>query len=159
MLAKSGPTLTSIVSHSLVTKLWFHLKAAIHSANQPPPRIKGRRSWEEIIWLNFLPMMRKIKCYMELPGFLSFKERGKVFYPFPHYFVLPGMLTWWLELWQLYGSYSLRMVEQKGACDTMEPSNQCLTVDHETAVVPPSKINFCLSCHYLEVFHCVQTQW
>ena len=38
VLAKSVPTPTSILSRSLVTKLWFYLKAAIHPAR--------RRRWQ-----------------------------------------------------------------------------------------------------------------
>ena len=110
------------------TRLKRLSSSSIHPAKWPSPRIKGRHTWERIIWLRFWPMMRKIKYYMELPGFLSFKERRKVFSPFSHYFVL--MLTWWLEPWQPNGSYSLRMVGQKGAWGTMEPPNQCLTIYH-----------------------------
>lgn len=120
-------TTTSILPCSSLTKLWFYLKAAICPAKWPTPRIKERCSWEEIIiWLSFWPMMRKSSVMWNFWAFSSFKEKEDAYLClFSHCFVPPGMLTWWVELWQLHGCYSLRMMGWKdrnlGHCGATQP--------------------------------------
>lgn len=119
VLAKSVPNPTSILSCFLVTKLCFCLKAAIHPAKRPPCSIKGQCSWEGIIiWFYFWPVMGKSSVIWNFGVFCSFKEReGAYLYSFPHCFVSPGMLMWWLELQQL----SWQLFTEDGGAERQEP--------------------------------------
>lgn len=95
-----------------------------------------------IIAFSVQPRMWKSSVMWDFMGFHSFKEWGSYLYPFPCPSVLPGMLLWWLELWQP------QMVRQEdgslGPWWHLELPSQCLTVYHGAASVYASEVNFYL---------------
>ena len=159
---KCAPTPPSTVPHSWVTKLWSHVKTAIHRVKGPPPCIKGKCSYEKIIlWFSFWPMMWKTSIMWNFWGFLLYFKRGRVpiSTSFRTLFVLPGMLDTMAgvlattQKWVTWG-------QRQRSLGLYEATQPVLNYVHwATSVHQRERKLSCSHCHYLGFsVTCSQTQ-
>lgn len=158
--AKSGPTLVSILLHSSVTKLWFHVKVAILQLKDhlPTSRRCAARRGESYDLVSGQQCENHVWCGTS--GVPPLLKRGKV--PISTPFLTPFCyLECWYDGWSsgshmeaIHWRWWDRNTGDWSLEDTMELPNPlgCFS-DCKW-----KKLLSCLYCHHLEVFRYVQTQ-